>query len=375
MEQSGRYDLILTAMPEPSSGRSNRFYTREFFELCRQHLQPAGVVGLRLAASENVWTPARRARAASIARALSEAFNGEVTILPGQAAYILLASADSLDRDPDSLAGRLAVDGELLLVSPAYVRYLYTSDRFREAQDLLAATDVPLNRDDRPACYAYTQVIWLSRFLPDLMWRDTFANQGRLLIGWVLVGLVAGGILIRLVRHRDPAFRIVLAGVAGLTGIVLEGIVLLHYQVQRGVLYRDLGVLLTGFMLGLGLGGAVLARVREPGRSTGIVILVGLTVLTGFAVWVTASGLAPGLPVALILMLAAGFVTAALLGFASRFRRPPEAPLVGPLFAADLFGGCLGSVGATLLLIPVLGLPGAAAVLMAPILLAALLVF
>jgi len=82
-ESSGSYDLILIAMPEPASGRSNRFYTREFFADCAARLRHGGIVAVRLPAAENFWTPAMINRTASIRRALSSIFP-ETLVLPGR---------------------------------------------------------------------------------------------------------------------------------------------------------------------------------------------------------------------------------------------------------------------------------------------------
>jgi spermidine synthase len=206
------------------------------------------------------------------------------------------------------------------------------------------------------------------------MWRETGFVGGKFVVGSCLVLLVFAAGLVRRGRQREMTARVFLAGVAGLSGLVLEVVVLLHYQIQAGILYRDLGLLFTAFMVGLTLGGALLSRNRQPGRRTGFVILAGLTLLAVSTAWVTAAGLETGLSVALGLVLAAGTLTAALLGYASRYRLPREQPLVGPLFAADLLGGSLGSVAATLLLIPLWGLPATSAALLIPILVAALVI-
>jgi len=66
------FDLILVGAPEPSSGRDNRFYTREFFKSCAQALAPGGVVALRLSGGQNVWTPMRLGQIAGIQRALTK---------------------------------------------------------------------------------------------------------------------------------------------------------------------------------------------------------------------------------------------------------------------------------------------------------------
>jgi predicted membrane-bound spermidine synthase len=83
------------------------------------------------------------------------------------------------------------------------------------------------------------------------------------------------------------------------------------------------------------------------------------------------SGLVGGLLTTGLLMLASGFLVAALFAYASLRRQPDQRSIVSPLYSADLLGGCAGSVLASLLLIPMLGLP-ASAVLMAALVLLAL---
>jgi len=70
LQAEGLYDLILIGMPEPSSGQANRFYTLEFFKLCRERLKADGIVALRIQAAENRWTPQMTERALSIHGAL-----------------------------------------------------------------------------------------------------------------------------------------------------------------------------------------------------------------------------------------------------------------------------------------------------------------
>ena len=57
LKSCGKYDVILVGMPEPSSGQTNRFYTKEFFELCNKHLNDGGIAAVRLKSAENLWTP------------------------------------------------------------------------------------------------------------------------------------------------------------------------------------------------------------------------------------------------------------------------------------------------------------------------------
>ena len=365
------YDLVLVGMPEPESGQANRFYTREFFARCAARLNPGGVLAFRLKTAENVWTPQQARRAGSIHRALRQVFL-DVVALPG-AATILLASDSPLPRAPDLLCRRFE-DRRLAtrLVTPPYIRYLYTNDRFASIAATLARSTAPANTDTRPICYQYTLLIWLSKFFPDMTWIDlpTWRVEDLHQSPYSWMALLAIACVLVALRRWAGARRAVLVAVAGLLGMVLETTLLLNYQVTRGVLYQDLGLLLTLFMAGLSLGAAWVARLaHRPSRPGGVPRALGGALLGGFAAlslliaglihagWVT--GLAP----TALLLVASGFLVAAVFAYATLQGQPDQRSAVSPLYAADLLGGCLGSIGASLFLVPVVGLTGTAAFL------------
>jgi predicted membrane-bound spermidine synthase len=60
-----------------------------------------------------------------------------------------------------------------------------------------------------------------------------------------------------------------------------------------------------------------------------------------------------------ILLGASGFLVAAVFAYAGLYRAPDQRRIVSPLYAADLVGGCAGSLAASLVLIPLLGMTGA----------------
>lgn len=385
-----RYDLILVGMPEPSSGQTNRFYTREFFRQCADRLGAGGVLAFRLRAGENLWTPQQARRAASIRLALGGAFSS-VVVLPG-VTNIVLASNQELLAGPELLAARLASRKiEARLVSGAYLEYLYTNDRFAEVARLLTTTGAPANSDVRPICYQYTLVIWLSQFFPVLTLLDLSAADparlARFPLSWLLV---LGGLgLLLLIRRRPGRRRVLLAAAGGLLGMILETVLILHYQMRSGVLYQDLGLLLTAFMAGLALGALALDRLAAaarpvgeartyqpgPGRTTGGILLGGFVCLALLVVWLLRDSTGwEYLPLTALLLLASGFLVAGLFAYASLLHRPDQRWVISPLYAADLLGGCFGSVVASLLLVPVLGLIGAALLVSALALVALMLI-
>ena len=376
LDRAPVYDLILIGLPEPESGRTNRAYTREFFATCAAHLAPGGVLALRLRSAENFWTPVLARRTASIHRALREAFPATV-VLPGTT-NLLLASRAPLERDPAVLGGRLpARDPGTRLVTPAFVRYLYTNDRFAEIERRLADTPAHANRDARPICYQATMMLWLSRFFPDLARLDlpeadarTMARSPR---AWATA--FALGLAFLLARRRATSRRMLLAAAAGCAGMLLESALLLGYQTHSGVLHQDLGALLMAFMGGLALGAVALERlVRRTGwrRFAGALTLAALAALGLACAALLRTGAGGGLAGSSALLFACGFLVAAAFACAVLCWAPDGGAVIGPVYAADLLGGCVGSLVAGLVAIPMLGLP-ATAVLAAALALLALL--
>jgi len=377
LERAGVYDLVLVGMPEPESGRANRYYTREFFALCAARLAPGGVLALRLRSAENLWTPALTRRTASIQRALRVVF-ADVVVLPG-VTNVLLASRAPLERDPAVLGARLRARGTgARRVTPDYVRYLYTNDRFAEIGRLLARTPAGANRDARPVCYQTTMLLWLARFFPRLARLD-LPDPGVLALlrsPWPWLAALLAGALLLLARARSTPRRALFAGAAGFAGMLLEAALLLQYQTRSGVLYQDLGVLLMAFMGGLALGAVALERVVRgtapaarpdvgwpagSGATAGVATLVLFAALGLACALLLHAGAFAGLAATAALLLACGALVAAAFAWAVLSGAPDGRALVGPVYAADVLGGCVGALLAGLAVIPMLGLPATAA--------------
>lgn len=365
-ESGSAYDLILIGMPEPSSGRANRFYTREFFRECAARLTSDGLISLRLPAAENFWTPQSIRRTASIRLALASVFP-EVLVLPGTTALIT-ASHAPLPRSAGILNERLWTRAiQSRLVSPAYIHYVFTNDRRFDLEKRLAAADVPVNSDVRPVCYPYAVMNWLARFYPKLAMTDlpgmgdeTY-SPGYL---WWTIGLCLP--LLFLAGRLRPAWRrTLLAAVAGFLGIVIESVLILAYQARRGALYQDIGLLLMMFMAGLAIGAWSLNEaVRWTGlrhtrsRWWGAGLLAGLCLL-GIASLAYVNGeTAGGLMTTAALLAAAGFLVAGIIAYAGLYGIRDQKQVIAPLYAADLLGGGCGSLLGSLILIPFFGLDG-----------------
>lgn len=373
------YDLILIGMPEPASGRANRFYTEEFFRECSSRLAPGGILALRLPAAENFWTPLLINRTASIRRALAAVFP-EVLLLPG-ATTVITASKSPLPRSPEILTDRLRDRGiTARLVSPPFIRYLFTNDRRADIERRLAGVVVPANTDLHPVCYPYAVMLWLANFFPKLALADLPGLGGKEGLGnapW-LMGL--GLILLFLTSRLLPSLRrVLLVTAAGFLGAVFEAVLILNYQATEGALYQDIGLLLMAFMAGLAAGAWIVRGLigKKGQRGThwwGVCLLIGFALVGAAVNWSLDGATTGGLVTTGVLLGATGFLVAAIIAYAGLFGVSSQGQVVGPLYAADLLGGCLGSLLGSLLLIPVLGLDGSVLAMMLLAALALLLV-
>jgi spermidine synthase len=355
LDRALSYDLILIGMPEPASGQANRFYTQEFFRQCYSKLNSPGIAAFRLQSSENLWTHQLARKMVSIYKAARSVFP-DVMFLPGST-NVVIASTDRLARDPSIPAARLGERGiQTRFISKSYIRYLYTNNRFQEIARTLESGIAPINTDVRPICYQYAIMAWLSKFYPSsTLWDFSFPelNRSRYVIGLMGLGLVA----LLLKRARWAWRRTILAGMAGFAGMVLETILILHFQTKHGILFQDIGILLTGFMAGLAIGALAADRMKQLlSRGIGIAVFLGFAVLCTLIALRINSGRSTGLMEILAALFLTGFFVAAIFALAGLREASDQRKIIAPLYSADLLGGCIGSLLASLILAPIAGL-------------------
>jgi spermidine synthase len=365
LRDAPRYDLVVVSAPDPDSGQANRFYTREFFGRCADRLGERGVLAFRLRTAENLWTPAQALRFASVHRALASRF-AHVLVLPG-AVNVVLASRAPLPASAEPLIERFGRRGiQARLVHPAYLAYLFSSDRRADIAETLRRVVAPANTDTTPVCYRYALVLWIGRFWPSLAGVDpsgTWASR----LGWQLslAALVVLAAVVWFSVRRPPRRRAAFVGIVALAGMLLESVVLMHFQVTQGVVFQDVGLLVAAFMAGLAVGTWWVNRVQTPGlrrRRVGC-FLAGLLccVALGLA-GALAAGATPTLGTASLALVAVGALVGAGFAWASLRAGAEQRGAIAPLYAADLLGGSVGAVAGGLLLIPLLGLTATALV-------------
>ena len=347
-----RYDIILSGMPEPSSGQNSRFYTKEFFEEISNCLNKKGIFAFRLPSSENFWTPALQKRNASVYKSLKNVFK-DIVVLPGTS-NIFIASNYLLIRDPAILSERLrSRQVQNKLVTPEYVNYIYKNDRFNEISGLLNDNTAMMNTDIKPVCYQYTLAIWFSKFFPgaeqwDLtLTRITQSSLSKMLLGLFIFALIISG------RKWKYFRRSFLVFIAGFQGMVLEIILLLNYQMHNGILFQNIGLLIMGFMLGLASGSWIVDRIIR--KFTGILLIISSIIIYLLLGYLISSGNINTFFNSLTALIISGFLTSGIFAYASRYNVDDQKRIISSLYSSDLLGGLAGSVLANFIFIPILG--------------------
>jgi spermidine synthase len=364
LQQQFSYDIILVGMPEPTSAQNNRFYTQEFFKQCFEALNENGILAFKIQSSENIWTRQLTERNAGIYNAVKSSFEN-VLVLPG-VANIFVASKSALTSDIKILINRFNERKlETKLVSTQYIKYIFTNDRYAEVQKLLTSGIHNINSDLRPVCFSYTLSIWLSKFFPNLAYSENMLlnikNVEYSILFYTIMVLLFG-LMFWLSRKFVGVKRLILVFAAGFIGMTLEIILILLYQSKNGILYRDIGILLMMFMVGLSLGSFVVNRIFLRIKNQfklslflGLVLLLGFTLLIVFVYIFIKADLITNLIFISALLLLDGMIVAGIFSFASLYKVESQQAVISQLYTADLIGGSIGSLLASLVLVPSYG--------------------
>ena len=352
-----RYDVILMALPEPKSAQLNRFYTREFYRLVARKLLPGGVFSFALPGAETSLSPLRAAYLAMAYHTLGQVFSEVVAFPGGQVRFFASAGPGVLASDPEVLVRRL----KQRRLSLQYVREYYLLQDLSPAgsisDQVLGQSPPSINTDLNPRCYFFDLVLTtvqeglgvkeallaVQQWLPAVPWAAL-----------ILATVLTGGAL-----RRRPSPRLYQVVVMGLGTMALEILVLVLYQIKLGSLYQQLGVLIAAFMAGMAAGSAAgcrwTGRARagrsfrgsaggpgSPGRSPGPLVA------RGYHFRGARLGVLDRAGYVLVLALA-GFGGGGI--FAGRSAAlwheivPAARGQGGRLYAADLLGATLGTLG------------------------------
>jgi len=362
-QTSEHYEVVIIDVPAPSTAQLNRFYTAEFLGEVKRVLAKDGVVCFALGEYENYLSPELTCMLSSARQAAKQSFRN-VLAIPGSRVFFL-ASDGPLSTNIAARIEQLGIKTQL--VNRHYLAAMLTPERMADLADAITQP-AEVNRDFSPILYYYHLRHWMSQF-----------NVRFGLIEVVLLAMLG----LYVVGLRGSALVLFASGFAG---SALEVVLLLAFQVLCGSVYHQVGVIVTVFMAGLGLGAALMNR--SAGGDT-----PPRTVPSHFRFRISDFGLG-GLSVLGLLIAAYALLLPLLLPLLNRFGGSAAslyfiktiivlltlilAMLVGMqfplanrlefdgtvagasrLYTADFVGAFLGALLACTLLIPLIGVWGA----------------
>jgi len=355
------YEVVLLAVPEPSTAQLNRFYTREFFALVKKRLAGDGLFSLRVASAENYQNLSLRRFLSSLYQTLSSIFT-HVQVIPGDT-NIFLASEGKIDISLNYFATSL----EKYQISTQFVRPQVLSARLTpwRLKNLEAKITPPLaepNLDLLPRGYLYYLTFWASQFSPSEAKIFDFLSRIHPPILFFLPLFIVLIIFTPLLTSRGlqslPGLPLI---ILGFTTMLAETLILLWFQTKFGFIYEKISLLIAFFMLGL-FAGAILSRKISLEPALSILIDVALFIIILSILWLCLPVTVPSF-VPYIFLFSLGAVGGHLFIVSN-------SPLIrggqsyGLGYGLDLAGSFLGASLGPFLFFPVLGLPGSVASLL-----------
>ena len=294
----------------------------------------------------------------------------DVLVFPGERVRFFASPTPGLlVRDPKILTERLTERGlKLRYVRSYYLLADLSIPRQEYVRQLLEEQPAGINTDLSPQSYLYDLIITGAREKLPLKQVLLALKSLPPLWPWAILGMV-GMVGLATLRRRPTGVYLAQVLVMGLGTMALEILILVLCQVHLGLLYRQLGLLVAAIMVGMGLGSTWGVRLAARDKAAPAVLAAcqGALALLALFLALTLPSLAKAgyLPpdvllqaIYLALLFMAGFAGGGVFALAASLwhqGRPASAWRDGLFYAVDLLGATLGSLGLSLVVLPVWG--------------------
>ncbi len=340
MNSKNVYDAIIVSLPEPETFQLNRFFTDRFFKLAKQRLSPGGVLGFSVKGFENYLPEPQRQKISSLFNTAAESFR-HIIMLPGGNIFFLCSDTLITADIPARLNEKK--------IQTNYISSFYygnvTTERIASLNELVDR-DQPINQDLSPSLIRLMFSQWFLKF------SSSPAGFAAILVVIFLI------YLLRITKEEFVLFS------TGCMNMGAEILVIFAFQIFFGYIYLQIGLIITIFLAGL-LPGAWLGETFiQKKRGTLVITDIMLIIVTGFFIAAVYS-FGDRLPV--FFYLFTGF----LFSIACGCQFPVALHLSGDsdnaavrMFSADLVGAAFGTIAASLVLIPFVGIIWTAVILL-----------
>ena len=356
----------------------NRFYTQEFFELIKKHLKKNGILCLSLPGSLSYLSDEQADLNKCIFKTLSTKFS-QIEGIAGYYNIYLASQSENFTLTPARIKEGLTKNNiPSALFTKGYIQHRLSPEYKNWFYERLKEREVRLNKDLEPVGVFYSIGLWNALFTP--AFQKTFKLAAKLDLktsaGIIFLSLP---VFLCLVWFKRKSTKSIIPNIispllvlgTGFSGVSLNLILLLSLQTFYGYVYSHIGLLLSGFMVGLTMGSLLMSK-KLKRIDNAIALLVKID--SGFVIFCLIFPLILlGLQflvrqnVFFFLMLIILVKISVFIGFIVGLEFPLTNKIylerkhrgkvpANILYAVDMLGAFFGAILITVLLIPVLGI-------------------
>ncbi len=347
LKNCSNYDVILVSSNTPGSIAEARFFTEEFYKSVHSKLNDDGVFAIRIRGSENYLSRLLFKRTCSSLKKIGEIFESSMTI--PFSTTLAIGIKGKLPENEEIIKRFEERKIETQLVSTKYLRYILENERRKEVEEKLKKSKCDTTSDLKPSAYFLTLLLETSRSYPKISFYSNLLSYA-FYLSILITFLIAFSILIgKFLFKIERGSAIVFA--SGFSAMTYESLILIYYQLKKGVLYKDIGFITAILMLGLMVGSLVFPSKVKFKRSVYFSLIILLVVPLFLILRFEVSSL-----LIFVIVLSGGFVSGCLFKLSQNLITSKKEDALRKLYFLDLLGGSIGGIASTLLFIPLFGL-------------------
>jgi spermidine synthase len=335
-----KFDVVIIALPEPSTAQMNRYYTLEFFTELKKRLNKDAVISFGLLPTDDYVSTEARSINSVIYNTLNKVFKN-ILIIPGNRNYFLASDAP-LRSDITALIAEKKIEN--IYVNPYYLDDVNINIRMKYIMEHIDK-NTEINHDFRPVIYFHQLKYWLSHFKTNY---------------YILFGIFIVLLLVFLVR-LNPVNLCLFTG--GFAASSIEVILLITFQIIYGYVFQMIGIIIMLFMAGLALGSFIINKKTKTYSVTKYLkiqsaIALYSIVLPFILMLLNLAGKSPVLIQAafMVLILIIGGLTGMAYSLSSKIVKKDISSVAAETYGADLSGSAIGALILSAFLLPLLGI-------------------
>ena len=361
------FDVILLGVPLEPQLSTQRFFTREFFEIVKKRLHPQGIFALYLPGSLTYYGREMKDSTVSIVGALKNVFPA-VRCIPGDQAIILASlSRAALALPPAIIEQRLRDRG----IVTRQLNAPYLEARLNPALTLwfdrsMQNTSAAMNLDLKPFALFSIISLWSKQFSPTSGGIFSFLrvmSESRILFIILLFAVMVWFVSLR--KGKTEKIPLIYSiATTGFAGMLINCLLIFVFQIKYGCLYSAIGVLISTFMAGSAVGSFLMIPLVQKIRDMrGFFILIEvifclfIAAMAVYIVKLALQGPAQELFITGSLCFTGFIMGVEFIAAGALFSKGVAAAgkTAGTLYAADLCGGWLAGLLAGIFFLPLLG--------------------